>query len=98
MDLLLDEDAFLQASIEMKAKSEELGELRSNIERTLYQLKKDWISDASQEFFRRVEEDLLKNLDKYSIVFGYISQNLTTASQKYEEVFRAVETVAEAQY
>lgn len=98
MDLLLDKDAFSQASAELKNKREELKTLQANITASFEQLRKDWDSDAGSEFFKRFETELLGNLEKYSTVFEYMSQNLSTASQKYEEVFRAVDTVADAQF
>lgn len=98
MDLMLDKDAFLQASRELKSKCEELRKLRSNIQASFEQLKKDWDSDAGKQFFARFENDLIKNLDDYSKVFEYMSKNLSTASQKYEEVFGAADAVANVQY
>jgi WXG100 family type VII secretion target len=98
VDLLLDKDAFSKASKELTTKCEELKTLRSNIVASFEQLRKDWDSDAGRQFFARFENDLLQNLDDYSKVFEYMSQNLSTASQQYEEVFRAADAVAGAQY
>ncbi len=98
MDLMLDKDAFAQAARELKGKCEELKTLRSNIQASFEQLKKDWDSDAGKQFFDRFENDLLKNLEDYSKVFEHMSGNLSTASQKYEEVFRAADAVANVQY
>ena len=96
MDLHLDDSAFQQASSELTKKCGELATLRANIETSFSQLRKDWDSDAGQQFFARFENDLIKNLDDYSKVFEYMSSNLSTASQKYEEVFRAADAVASA--
>lgn len=98
MNLMLDQDAFSSAGRELQTKCEDLKTLRVNIEKSFEQLKADWDSDAGRQFFARFEADLLKNLDRYSTVFEYMSQNLTAASQKYEEVFRAADAVANAQY
>ena len=98
MNLLLDKDAFLAASTGLKTKCDELDELRTEIAASFEQLRSDWDSDASAEFFARFEDDLLKNLDAYARVFEYMSTNLSTASEKYEEVFRAADTVANAEY
>lgn len=98
MDLLLDQDAFAQACRELDGKCQELKNLRTNIEKSFQQLEKDWNSDAGRQFFDRFRNDLIQNLDKYADVFAYISGNLSTASQKYEEVFRAADAVAETQY
>lgn len=98
MNLYLDKDAFAQASNELEAKREELDTLRSNIEVSFEQLKKDWDSDAGKEFFNKFEKDLMDNLKKYALVFEYMSKNLSTASQKYDEVFRTADAVASVQY
>lgn len=98
MDLKLDNDAFSQASRELKAKCDELRTLRSNIVASFSKLRKDWDSDAGKQFFARFEDDLMKNLDDHCKVFEYMSTNLSTASQKYEEVFRTADTVADVQY
>jgi uncharacterized protein YukE len=97
MDLLLDQDAFAQASKDLKTRCEELKTLRANIMISFAQLRKDWDSDAGRQFFTRFETDLMKNLEDHWKVFEYMSTNLTTASQKYEEVFRAADAVASAQ-
>jgi uncharacterized protein YukE len=97
-DLWLDTDAFALASKELNTKSGELITLRTTIASSFEQLRRDWDSDAGRQFFARFETDLLKNLDNYSLVFEYMSVNLSTASQKYDEVFRAADAVADAQY
>ncbi|MCI8287288.1 MAG: hypothetical protein HFH89_06465 [Lachnospiraceae bacterium] len=98
MDFMIDSDAFAQASSVLTAKCQELENLRSNIEASFEQLKQDWDSDAGKAFFARFENDLLKNLEYHAKVFEHMSGNLTAASQKYEEVFRAADAVAEVQY
>lgn len=98
MDLLLNQDVFCQAGRELDKKREELDMLRCNIQKSFEQLKSDWDSDAGKQFFSRFENDLLSNLDKHVKVFEHMSQNLTTTSQKYEEVFRAADAVANVQY
>lgn len=98
MDLLLDKDAFLQVSTELHNKKDELNTLWINIQKSFEQLRVDWDSDAGRQFFVRFEKDLLDNLDKHIKVIDYMSQNLTTASQKYEEVFRAADVVACTRY
>jgi uncharacterized protein YukE len=98
MDLLLDQDAFMQASKELEVKRQELALLRASMVASFEQLRKDWDSDAGKRFFARFETDLIQNIDKYETVFEYMSKNLLIASQKYEEVFRAADAVANAQY
>lgn len=98
MDLYIDQDYFVDGSRFLAEKCDEMKQLRSEIKTSFEQLRKEWDSEAGRLFFEKFEEDLLKNLDRYVIVFEYMSQNLLTASQKYDEVFRAVDTVTSAQY
>lgn len=98
MDLMIDQTAFEQASNELRSKCQELRELRRSIETSFAQLKLEWDTDAGKVFFNRFENDLLKNLEKYSTVFEYMSTNLITSMHKYEEVFGAANTVANSQY
>jgi uncharacterized protein YukE len=98
MDFYLDKEAFNHAIKALEEKREELDTLRLQIKKSFEQLRKDWDSDAGKEFFIRFEKDLIDNLKKYALVFGYMSRNLSVASQKYEEVFRAADAVASVQY
>jgi WXG100 family type VII secretion target len=98
MDLLVNRDAFSQASRDLQAKCQELRTLRTNINASFDQLRIDWDTDAGRKFFERFESILLKNLEDYSNVFEYMSKNLTIASQRYEEVFNAADNVANVQY
>ncbi len=98
MDLYLDKDAFEKGSQTLEQKKTELQDLRQKIEQNFAQLKQDWKSDAGTVFFQRFENDLLGNLDAHITVLEYMHRNLSTASQKYDEVFRDADAVASAQY
>jgi WXG100 family type VII secretion target len=98
MDLLINRDAFSHASRELQKKCEELITLRKNIASSFEQLRVDWDTDAGRKFFERFENDLMKHLEDYSKVFEYMSKNLSNASERYEEVFNAADTVANARY
>lgn len=98
MDLIIDQSALQKASTDLATKCEELRTLRNTIEASFTQLKAEWDSDAGKAFFNKFESDLLKNMEKYSTVFEYMSENLSTSLQKYEDVFRAADSVANVQY
>lgn len=98
MDLYLNDEAFAQASRDLDDQSAALRELRSKIEDAFAQLKKDWQSDAGKEFFKRFETELLKNLDNYSNVFKYMSSNIKSSANRYEEVFQAADAVTRTQF
>jgi uncharacterized protein YukE len=96
----LDQDAFTAAKRELAKYigNDGLEGLVTKLKASFEQLHTDWDSDAGKAFFQRFEDDLIGNLKKYAIVFKHINENLTTASDKYEEVFRVAETVAKSQY
>lgn len=98
MDLVLNQDAFERAKSDFKNKCEELKTLRANLQASFETLKTDWDTEAGRLFFDQFENKLLKHLDEYSKVFEHLSDNLSTASEKYEEVFRIADTVAKTEY
>lgn len=98
MDLIIDQTALKEASADLETKCQELSDLKKTIEASFAQLEAEWDSDAGKAFFKTFKNDLLSNLEKYSLVFNYMSANLSTSLQKYEEVFRAADTVANVQY
>lgn len=98
MDLYLDQDYLVDGSRSLMNKRGEMEKLQTEIKMSFEQLRKEWDSDAGLLFFQKFEDDLLKNLGRYITVFEYMSKNLSTASQKYDEVFRAADAVASSQY
>jgi len=98
MDLYLDGDILSNTSEQLMVRHEELKTLRSSINASFSQLKKDWNSDAGSQFFDRFNNDLVGCLFNHMMVIEYMSQNLSTALQKYEEVFRAADAVANVQF
>ena len=97
MDLYLDSEKMALARRQLKEKSDALVELQKKITENFEGLRMDWDSKAGEVFFQRFEDDIKKNLDQYAKVLAYMTENLTTASTQYEEVFRAADVVAEKQ-
>ena len=98
MDLYIDQDCLTDASRSLMQQRTDILRLKGEIEASFTQLKVEWDSEAGKLFFQKFEDDLIKNLERYATVFEYMSKNLSTASQKYDEVFRAADAVASAQY
>lgn len=98
MDLYIDKDALESASDRLGKKCEELGKLKQNLETSFETLKSEWDSDAGKQFYDKFKSDLLDNLDDYVRVFEHMSTNLSTASTKYDEVFRDANTLVQLEY
>ncbi len=98
VNLHLDQDAFQAACSGLEEKCRNLEALSGQIQSSFEQLRQDWDSQAGKLFFERFENDLIKNLDQFTVVMEHMNQNLSSASQQYEEVFEAAEAVANGQF
>lgn len=98
MNLYIDKDSLEGGSRVLTRQRDEMVKLKTDMQVSFEQLRKDWDSEAGKLFFMKFENDLIQNLDRYITVFDYMSKNLSTASQKYDEVFRAADAVASTQY
>ncbi len=98
MDLLVNQDEMQIASNNIKNYSEDIRNIKSSLKSVFDILREEWNSEAGKKYVDKYEKDVLDNLDKYSIVFDHMSENLIAASHKYDEVFRAADAVANAQY
>jgi uncharacterized protein YukE len=97
-DLLLNREIFSQGSLELRESRNNLSDLRNSLNSAFEQLRSDWDSEAGKQFFERFDNDLVKNIDDYLLVFEHMRNNLRAASLKYGEVFSAADSVAGTQY
>jgi len=97
LDFHIDQDAFAQAVRDLTMYCDQLEELQQKIVGGFEQLRIDWDSDAGDKFFEKLDQNIFRNLKNHQIAFDHISRNLVTASNKYEEVFRAAEAVTNTQ-
>jgi len=96
--LVVNREQLRAAGATLATCSNELDDLRRNLESSFVQLRRDWQSDAGDRFFEKFNQDLTKNLIDYVRVFRHMSNNLRSASSMYDEVFNAADAVANAQY
>ena len=98
MDLVINRDALQTASTGLIQQCEELVNLRRAINRTFEELRRDWDSEAGDEFFKSFENDLLEYITAYESKLRVRSNNLARAVTIYQEVFSAADAVANARY
>ncbi len=98
MDLVINQEAFEEAKRKLKHQSERIEDLENNLKDSFDQLKMDWDTPAGAEFFQKFEEDLLKNLKSHALVVEHMSENLNSALNKYEEVFKAADDLVRTKY
>ena len=98
MDLYVDKDILEEAQKALSQQCERMQQIRSEVSKLFILLRSEWDSEAGNLFVEKFEDDLIRNLEKHEIILSHMSSNLSTASSKYDEVFRAADTVSSAQY
>lgn len=95
-DLILDESAFQTAIQDFAALSEQLQQLRLDIEDMLNILKAGFDTPAGAKFINSCEKNLFQPLDAQKLVLDHISATLSQSKQAYESVFREYEALQTA--
>lgn len=87
-EILLDEDAFVEASRRMAALVVEMNNLRNQVSGLLDELRRGFQTPAGAKFFQACGSNLLQPLDDQKRVIDHVSENLRNARQSYESVFQ----------
>lgn len=95
-DIVLDQAAFDTAISDFAALSEQLQQLRNDIEQMLNILKAGFDTPAGRKFLSSCEKNLFQPLDAQKLVLEHISQTLSQSRQAYESVFREYEALQAA--
>jgi uncharacterized protein YukE len=97
-ELIIDDEYLDKAAAELGACATEMEVLSKRIKLCFNSLRVDWDTDAGKAFFSSLDNGLLFHIENHMKVLRHMSTNLKTSSNKYDEVFRAVENAAEAEY
>lgn len=87
-DILLDEEAFINASKQLEQLSKDIKALEENVRKELGNLQQGFQTPAGEKFIESCETHLLKPLSDQTIVIEHVAKNLVTAKNKYETVFK----------
>lgn len=88
-NILLDQEAFNKAAVDLEQLSNDLAALRSKIEGMLETLRVGFDTPAGREFHRSCETNLLAPLNDQKLVLSQVSTVLRDSKTKYESVFNA---------
>ena len=97
-EIVLNRDVFRTTSSALSQEVAALRALRANINTTFTDLRRDWDSEAGRAFFAKFENELLNHIDQYANKLGTRANALSQVTNRYEEVFRAADAVANARY
>ena len=97
-EIVLNRDLFRTTSNQLAAEVNALRSLRVSINNSFAQLRQDWNSAAGRAFFAKFENELLNHIDQYANKLNTRAAALNNVTNRYEEVFRAADNVANARY
>lgn len=92
-DILLDSEAFSNASTRLDNLARDMGKLRSDISGLLEELMKGFDTPAGHKFFTACDNALLKVLDDEVNVINHVSGNLKSAKTSYQSVFEGYQVL-----
>lgn len=95
-DIVLDEEAFDKAIEDFASLSEQLKQLRTEIEDALNGLKNGFNTPAGVKFINSCEKNLYEPLDAQKLVLDHISSTLAESKQAYSSVFAEYEDLKNA--
>lgn len=86
-DIILDEAAFNAAIADFVKLSEQLQNLRTELQNMINDLKEGFDTPAGAKFFKLYEDKLLKPMADQKLVLDHISTTLIEAKTAYNQVF-----------
>lgn len=95
-DIVLDEQAFVDAVQDFAAVGADLERLENQVRGLLQMLRPGFDTPAGERFFSSCERNLLEPLNEQRRVMGHISENLQTAKEAYSSVFTEYESLQSA--
>ena len=85
--LYLDRDALSTAKSNYSSYATRMATLKTNLETAVTDLRAGWKTDAGDAFFKKYDDEWVKNLTDYINVINHMSSNMKIATDKYQEVF-----------
>ena len=68
-------------------------ELRNRMSDAVDEIRGAWDSDAGKAFFEKFDDEWLSNFDDYINVIKHMSDNMTTAKNKYSPLFDEADNI-----
>lgn len=87
--LVVDQDDLSGAKEVYDNAADTMSEITQELDEAVAQLRKNWVSTGSDEFFSQFDNVWHENMELYGQVLKHMSDCLTGANGKYEEVFEA---------
>lgn len=85
--LKVDQDALEAAKTNYKNYAQQMETLRNKLKGAVDDIRGGWKSDGGDEFFRKFDDEWLKNFNDYIAVIDHMAGNMQIAKNKYQSVF-----------
>lgn len=90
--LYVDKEELNKAQVAYHNYSLRMESLRATLEAQVDELRNTaWKTQAAEAFFKKFDDQWLKNMDQYSDVIEHMSDNMKIANEKYQLVFEKAE-------
>lgn len=95
-DIILNDEAFNEASTQLETLAKNMSALKSDIETLLSELKAGWQTPAGEKYFAACGNTLIQPMNDQVNVINHVSSNLKTAKNSYQTVFDDYKQLNEA--
>lgn len=85
--LKVNQDALETAKKNYIEYANRMEEQRNKLKTAVDDIRDAWKSDGGDEFFKKFDEEWLKNFDDYIAVINHMANNIQIAKNKYQPIF-----------
>ncbi|MDF2904941.1 MAG: hypothetical protein K0R34_262 [Herbinix sp.] len=91
--LMFSEEALTKARDVYSNQAQEMRDLKAKLTVAVDDIREGWNSSAGDEFFKKYDEQWMKNITDYIDVIQHMSDNMDIANNKYQTVYDYAEKV-----
>lgn len=91
--LIINKDDLETARKEYAQYAERMETLRSDLEKAVSEIRGAWQSDGGEEFFKKYDDEWLKNFNDYIAVIKHMANNVQVAKNEYQAIFDEVKAL-----
>ena len=91
--LMFSEDALKRARDIYSDQAQEMRNLKAKLTTTVDDIRDGWNSSAGDEFFKKYDDQWMKNITDYIDVIQHMSDNMDIANNKYQTVYDYAEKI-----
>jgi WXG100 family type VII secretion target len=90
---MFSEEALKKARDIYSDQAQEMRDLKTKLSIAVDDIKEGWNSSAGDEFFKKYDDEWIKNINNYIDVIQHMSDNMDIANNKYLTVFDNAEKI-----